>query len=204
MRGFYFITDDRRTVNGALRDVADAIAGGAAMVQYRRKSGDSRVLLEEAIAIGEICAEKGVPFIVNDRLDIAMAAGADGVHIGPTDLPLGAVRRVYDGTVGVTVSSVRDGVEACGLGASYLGVSPIFPTTTKPDAGGAVGPDLIRRLKDRVDVPLFAIGGITIDRVRAVMAAGADGVCAISATVGEDVEGRVRAFVEAVSRGGPQ
>ena len=132
-----------------------------------------------------------------------MAVGADGVHLGPKDIPPRAARRVYDGIIGVTVSTVEDGVEACRAGASYLGVSPVYPTSTKPDAGRAVGPGLVRRLKERVGVPLFAIGGITLERVPEVMAAGAEGVCAISATSGEDVERKVRAFVRAVSGGCP-
>lgn len=202
MGGFYFITDRGLSERGILRDIEDAIAGGATVVQYRRKDGDTRTLFEEADEARRICADHDVTFIVNDRLDIALAVGADGLHIGPKDLPLAAVRRVYDGIVGITVSTVEDGVRACREGATYLGVSPIFPTTTKPDAGDAVGPGLIRALRERVNGALFAIGGITIERVPEVMAAGADGVCAISATAGRDVEEKVRAFVEAIERRG--
>lgn len=201
MRGFYFITDVGLTMNGILKDVEDAIAGGTGIVQYRRKEGDTRSLFEEALALRGLCSERGVTFIVNDRLDIALAVGADGIHAGPKDIPIVDLRREYDGMIGVTVSTVEDAVEAVGEGASYLGVSPIYSTTTKSDAGEAVGPEFISAVRERVDVPLMAIGGITLARMPEVMAAGADGVCAISATAGESVETKVRGFVEAMREG---
>jgi thiamine-phosphate pyrophosphorylase len=196
--GYYFITDHGLSVNGILDDVREAIAGGASVVQYRRKTGESRTLYEEALEVGRICREADVPFIVNDRMDIALTAGADGIHIGPKDVPLFALRDAYDGIIGISCSTLENAKRYAAEGADYLGVGPVYATTTKADAGEAVGPALIDDVRQAVDVPLIAIGGITLERVPEVMFAGADGICAISATSGEKMQEKVAAFVEMI------
>jgi len=198
--GFYFITDHGLSERGILNDVEEAIAGGARVVQYRHKTGDARTLYGEALAVRQTCADADVPFIVNDRMDIAMAVAADGIHIGPEDIPLFAVRDSYDGIIGTSCSTVADAKRYAAEGADYLGVSPIYSTTTKDDAGEAVGPEFISKVRKAVDLPLIAIGGITLERVHEVTWAGADGVCAISATAGRNVRKKVSAFADAIGR----
>ncbi len=198
--GYYFITDHGLSEKGIINDVEEAIGGGARVVQYRNKSGTSRTLYEEALALRKFCADSDVPFIVNDRLDIAMAVEADGIHIGPKDIPMFAIRDSYDGIIGRTCSTVDDAKRYAAEGADYLGVSPIYSTTTKDDAGTAVGPGFITEVRGSVDLPLIAIGGITLEDVHEVMWAGADGLCAISATAGKDVRSKVAAFAEAIGR----
>jgi thiamine-phosphate pyrophosphorylase len=128
-------------------------------------------------------------------VDVALAAAADGVHLGQDDLPYAAARRLLGQKriIGLTVGSLAEALEAQSLGADYLGVSPIFPTRTKADAGAAGGLVLLREIRKQVSLPLIAIGGITLTNAAAVIGAGADGVCAISAVVTKD---NVKAEIE--------
>ena len=183
MRGYYFITDAKLTKANIERDTVNAIAGGATVVQYRQKTGPSAVLYAEALKLKVLC--KDACFIVNDRIDIALAVDADGVHIGPHDLPLPVVRRLMpaDKLIGVSVTSLAAAREAAAAGATYLGVGPVFATNTKADAGPPLGLSLLREIRQACDLPLVAIGGITHANAPDVIAAGADMVCAISAVV---------------------
>jgi thiamine-phosphate pyrophosphorylase len=168
---------------GTASDVGTAIAAGVEVVQYRRKEGSSAELYAEALALKKIC--RSALFIVNDRVDIALAVDADGVHLGQDDLPLPVVRKLLKQgkTIGMTVHSVEEALGAESMGASYLGVSPIFATTTKLDAGRPAGIELIRRIKSSVKLPVVAIGGITLANAPEVVRAGADCVCAISSVI---------------------
>jgi thiamine-phosphate pyrophosphorylase len=165
-----------------------AVAGGADVVQLRDKRLSSRELLDAASAIREVTYDAGALFIVNDRLDVALAAGADGVHLGESDLPIEHARRIappgfiIGASVGSVVTAVRAGVE----GADYVALSPTFSTTSKDDAGEGYGLAMLSAVRAAVSLPLVAIGGITPDNVGDVIAAGADGVAVISAVVGED------------------
>jgi thiamine-phosphate pyrophosphorylase len=184
MRGYYFITDGNLSRAGIDADVRAAAAAGACAIQYRRKTGETAALFEEAARLKALCGS--VPFLINDRLDIALAADADGVHIGQDDMPFRVARRLLGAKkiIGLTVHDPAEAREGAELGADYLGLSPIFPTQTKADAGRAAGLDLIRQIRAEVKLPLVAIGGITLANAPAVVAAGADAVCAISAVVG--------------------
>jgi len=165
-----------------------AVAGGADVVQLRDKRLSGRDLLAAASAIREVTYDAGALFIVNDRLDVALAAGADGVHLGESDLPIEHARRIAPPgfIIGASVGSVVAAVRAGAEGADYVALSPTFSTTSKDDAGEGHGLAMLSAVRAAVSLPLVAIGGITPDNVGDVIAAGADGVAVISAVVGED------------------
>jgi thiamine-phosphate pyrophosphorylase len=198
MYGLYVVTE--RWDNRSHIDVARAaLAGGAKAIQLRDKDMPVRDLLAAAQAIREMCSAAGAVLIVNDRLDVALAAQADGVHLGQSDLPVGAARRALTGyerrrfIVGVSVASVAEAQEAVAEGADYLGVSPVFATATKPDAGEAVGTRGLAEIRQAVSLPLVAIGGINTDNVADVIRAGADGAAVVSAiTRADDMETAAR------------
>lgn len=195
MRGYYFITDAALSRAGNARDVAAAVAAGVRVVQYRQKPGHPRDLLAEARQLRRLC--RRTLFLVNDRVDIALEVAANGVHLGQEDLPYREARRLLgpDKIIGITVHDVDEALTALELGADYLGVSPIFSTTTKFDAGLPTGVELVAEIRRRVAIPLIAIGGITLANAPAVIAAGADAVCAISAVVtAADVRAEIEKF----------
>jgi thiamine-phosphate pyrophosphorylase len=179
--GFYFITDSRLSRRGILQDVKAALSAGVKVIQYREKEKDSRGMLEEARKLRRLC--KQAVFLVNDRLDICLGCGADGVHLGQGDFPCRLARRILGKKkiIGVSVHNLRQARQAEKGGADYLGVGPIFATATKKDAGPALGAGLIKKIKARTRLPIVAIGGITLRNAPQAIAAGADAVCAISA-----------------------
>jgi thiamine-phosphate pyrophosphorylase len=183
MKGYYFITDASLSRAGNAADVRAAAAAGVSIIQYRNKSHITRDMYEEALHLKRSCGP--ARFIINDRVDIALAVGADGVHIGQEDLPYAETRRLLgpERIIGVTVHDVDEAVEAEAAGADYLGLSPIFATGTKEDAGAPCGTGIIRDIKARCRIPVVAIGGINTDNLGEVIASGADMVCAISAVV---------------------
>jgi thiamine-phosphate pyrophosphorylase len=183
VRGYYFITEAILSRAGNLSDVAAAVAAGVRVVQYRQKQGLTFDLVAEARRLRELC--RHIRFLVNDRVDLALEVGADGVHLGQEDLPCPEARTRLgpEKIIGVTVSSVAEALTAQAGGADYLGVSPIFSTATKADAGVPTGVALLAEIRRRVTLPLVAIGGITLANAPAVIAAGADAVCAIAAVV---------------------
>jgi len=177
--------------------VAAALRGGVTVVQYREKEGTTRQIVEEASRIRSLCADAGVPFIVNDRLDIALAVDADGLHVGQDDLPAAAARRLIGAgrILGVSAGSAEEALAAQAEGADYIGASPVFDTPTKPDAPPAVGVEGLRRMAAAVRVPVVGIGGMNAGNAGAVIAAGAAGVAVVSAIVSaEDVEAAARAI----------
>ncbi len=197
MRGYYFITDSGLSLAGNLPDVRGAVSACVDIVQYREKSGDTGALYDEALRLAEICRGTVTKFIVNDRIDIALAVNADGVHLGQSDMPYDAARKILgaDKIIGITVHSVDEAVKAEREGADYLGVSPIFSTSTKKDAGIPAGLKLIADVKSVCKIPVVAIGGIDLSNAPEVIAAGADMVCAISAVITKpDVAAEIKRF----------
>jgi thiamine-phosphate pyrophosphorylase len=195
VRGYYFITDSKLSRAGNFNDVTLAVACGVSVVQYRNKDAKTREMYEEAIRLREICRD--TLFLINDRVDIALAVNADGVHLGQSDMPCGAARKLLgeEKIIGITVHNLAEAVEAESIGADYLGVSPIFQTATKPDAGKPAGITLIEEVRACVDIPLIAIGGIDHSNAIDVIRAGADGLCAISSVVAkEDVMAEIKKF----------
>ena len=193
---FYFITDSSLTRQDYLKDSEDAIRGGAKVVQYREKGRQVGELEAEARRLLAICREAEVDFVVNDSPELAAAIGADGVHIGPKDVPLSRARMVFpNGIIGVSCGSVEEVKRAEAGGADYIAASPVFFTSTKRDIGKPLGLEGITAFRIATELPIVAIGGITLANVREVVTAGADSACAISATVGTpDVAWSVREF----------
>jgi thiamine-phosphate pyrophosphorylase len=165
--------------------VADAVEGGVSCVQLREKNCSTRTFIEEAIALQKILRPRGVPLIINDRIDVAMAVGADGVHLGQDDMPLTDARRILGEQViiGISVESLEDARRAAAGGADYLGVSPVFATPTKTDTAPPLGLAGLSAIRKIVDLPLVAIGGINVQNCASVIAAGADGLAVVSAIV---------------------
>ena len=183
LKGYYFITDDRLSRAGNISDVKNALKAGVTVVQYRNKYAGTKQMYEEALKLRAIC--KHVIFLINDRVDIALSAGADGVHIGNDDLPYDVARKLLGRKriIGVTVHSLKEAKEAQRVGADYVGVSPIFTTKTKIDAGRSLGIRLIKEIRSHLSIPIIAIGGINLSNAIKVIEAGPDGLCAISAVV---------------------
>ena len=197
MKGYYFITDSGLSRSGNVLDVRKAESCGVRIVQYRNKDVNTKDMCEEAVRLREICSK--ALFLINDRIDVVLASEADGVHLGQSDMPYIVARRILgpDKIIGITVHNLSEALEAQRLGADYLGVSPIFPTATKPDAGKPAGIVLIEKIRALVDIPLIAIGGMNLANAPEVIRAGADGLCAISAVVTkEDVGEEIRKFQE--------
>jgi thiamine-phosphate pyrophosphorylase len=199
VKGYYFITDARLSRAGNRSDVLSAVSCGVKTVQYRNKNAETREMYHEALELCHICRDAGSLFLINDRLDIALAVGADGVHVGQSDMPCLRARRLLgEGKIiGVTVHNLTEAVQAEEEGADYLGLSPIFQTKTKPDAGKPAGIRLIEEIREQVSIPLIAIGGINHANATEVVRAGADGLCAISCVVAEaDAKEQIRRFQE--------
>ncbi len=181
--------------------VRRAIEGGASMIQLRDKLAGLRQLLPQAREIADLCREREVCFIVNDRLDLALAVDADGVHLGQDDLPLAAARAVLGAErfLGVSTHSLEQAIQAAGDGADYLGIGPIFATATKATGYAPIGCDTIQQIRARIGLPLLAIGGITLGNVAGVIHAGATGVAVISAIVGaDDIGTAARDFLDTI------
>ena len=183
---FYFVMG---SVNCQLRPesvLKEAIAGGVTLFQFREK-GDAaktgRDKLELGAALRDICRASGIPFIVNDNVDLALELDADGVHIGQEDEDARVVRRrIGNRILGVSTHDVTEVRHAIACGADYVGVGPMYPTATKTDTRSVRGPRMVEAIRaEHADVPLVAIGGIKADHVGPVMSAGADGVAVISA-----------------------
>ncbi len=184
----YAVTD--RDLLGNTSEVQAArlcYEGGADVVQLRAKNVDGRELLAVAKEMQKIAEEYCKFFIVDDRVDVAVLAGADGVHIGQSDIPVAEARRLCgdDMIIGVSVSTVEEAVKAVEDGADYLGIGPIFSTKTKADAGDALGLDAIYDIRKAVDVPVVGIGGINKGNLLDVLHAGADGVAVVSAIMAQ-------------------
>lgn len=192
IKGYYFITDSKLSRSGNETDVKNAVKAGVSVVQYRNKTSSSREILQEATRLKQVCRD--IIFIVNDRIDIALAVNADGVHLGQDDMPYKTARNLLgDKIIGITVRNLEQAIEAEKEGADYLGVAPIFATTTKTDAGKPCGVSLIREIKKRCKIPVVAVGGINHDNIEEVTDAGADAFCAISTvTEKEDVFGEIK------------
>lgn len=168
-------------------DVARAaLAGGAVAIQLRDKEANTRQLMALGRDILQVCRQAGAAFLVNDRLDVALALAADGVHLGPDDLPVAEARRIADAVrpglvIGASAGTAEEALTAERDGADYLGVGSIFGTATKPDAGPPVGVERIREIRAATRLPIVAIGGITADNVAQVIEAGAAGAAVITA-----------------------
>lgn len=163
--------------------VAAAVAGGVTLVQLRDKLAGTRALVDQARALKRLLDPLGVPLIVNDRVDVALAAAADGVHLGQDDMDPTTARRLLgpDALIGVSVGSPAELAATDLSAADYVGVGPVFPARSKADAGRPIGLPGLRMLRRLIDLPMVAIGGVTADRAPVVLDAGVDGIAVVSA-----------------------
>lgn len=204
--GLHLVTDSALCgPRGVLAVVEAAVRGGVRVVQLREKTLPTRAFVERARALKALLAPRGVPLIVNDRLDVALASGADGVHLGQDDLSPEDVRRwLPHALVGLSIERAEQLAEAERLPVDYYGASPVFATTTKTDTAAALGLDGLRALRARCTRPLVAIGGIDAHNAAAVMAAGADGLAVVSALcAAPDPEAAARRLCAAMEKGCP-
>lgn len=185
----YLVTDRALARGRATAEIVRAaVAGGATCVQLREKTCGTREFIEEARAVQAALRGTGVPLIINDRVDVALAVGAAGVHLGQRDMALADARRLGPPgwIVGVSAESVADAVRAEREGADYVGASPVFATPTKADHAAPLGLAGLRRMRAAVKLPLVAIGGLHAGNAREVVRAGADGLAVVSAIVAAD------------------
>lgn len=196
------VLTDERPADDVLAFVATVLAAGAPCVQVRAKGLDDRDWYALAAAVAARCRDAGALCIVNDRVDIARAAGAHGVHVGEDDLPVAAAQRAAGGDLllGATARDPEQAARAVADGADYLGVGPVFATSTKEGLPGTIGLGGLRAVAAAVDVPVIGIAGVSVDRVAPVLAAGAHGVAVVSAvTAADDPAGAVRTLLDRIA-----
>lgn len=198
----YVITDAKLSRGRSHLEVAQAaIEGGASIIQFREKEMTTRELVETARRLKELTSQASVPFIVNDRLDVALAVEVDGVHVGQDDMPADLARQLIgpNKILGVSASTVEEALQAEKDGADYVSASPIFTTPTKPDAPPPTGLKGLKAFVEAVNLPVIAIGGINEENAAEVIACGADGVAVISAVVSApDIAAAARRLRETV------
>lgn len=201
----YVVTDERDDRDSLLRACQAALRGGASAIQLRRKRDSGRSLIDLGRALRDLTAAHNALYFVNDRLDVALATDADGVHIGQDDMPLSDARRLLGGKIiGVSATTLDEARRATTEGADYLGVGAVFATPTKADADIS-GLEGLRAIAAAVDgCPLVAIGGISLTNADAVLEAGADGLAVVSVVMSaadpEEAARRLRGRVEAMRR----
>ena len=184
---FYMVTDSSLSKNGIISDVENALRAGCKIVQYREKYKSTREMIKEAKHLKQICDGRAT-FLINDRVDIALAVDADGVHIGKEDMPFETVKTLLgkDKIIGQTVHNLEEAFEAVKLGVDYIGLAPIFKTDTKKDAHKPCGIKMIKKIRKEVNLPIVAVGGIDKENIKEVIEAGADSAVSIKAVLGSD------------------
>ncbi|MET1177744.1 thiamine phosphate synthase [Peribacillus simplex] len=178
----YLVTKESIALEKLTEIIAESVSGGVSIVQLREKNNSSLSFYKKASALKQLLNELSIPLIINDRVDIALAVGADGIHIGQDDLPLTVVKQMVpeDMIVGVSVSTLEEAHEAERNGADYIGVGSVFPTKTKQDATLMAIGDL-EEICRSVSIPAVAIGGITADNISALSDSGLSGTAVVSA-----------------------
>ena len=185
----YLVTDRSLARGREICDiVSEAVAGGVTMVQLREKNISTREFVQLGCRLKEILRPSGVPLIINDRVDVAVACDADGVHIGQSDMPYVAARGILgaEKIIGLSVESFEQAIEANDLDVDYIGVSPVFATPTKTDTASPFGLDGLRKVVSISRHPLVGIGGMNMNTAADVMACGVDGIAVVSAIVGSE------------------
>lgn len=181
---FHVLTDTCLQTRFSHLELAElAIAGGADTIQFRQKEGSTREMIRLAEDMQALCKRAGVAFIVNDRVDVAIASRADGVHLGQDDFPIPLARKLLgdEALIGGSAGNLEEARKAFREGADYIGFGPVYPTSSKEDAGPAAGVGLLKQIVEGVSLPVVAIGGIGRDNAPAVLRAGAHGFAVISA-----------------------
>lgn len=178
-----------------------AIRGGADTIQFRQKSGATRKMIQTARQLKRLSADAGLTFIVNDRLDVAIAAEADGIHLGQNDFPIPLARKLLgkDRLIGGSAATLEEAKICFKEGADYIGFGPVYPTTSKADAGPVSGISLLKKAVESIPIPIIAIGGINAKNIPQVMRTGAHGIAVISAVCcQENPEQATRALYQAL------
>ena len=183
----YLVTEESISVEELTKIIAQSVSGGVSIVQLREKNNSSLSFYKKASALKQLLNELSIPLIINDRVDIALAVAADGIHIGQDDLPLPVVKKMVpeDMIVGVSVSTLEEALKAERNGADYIGVGSVFPTKTKQDATLMALEDLGEICRG-VSIPAVAIGGITADNISALSDSGLSGTAVVSAIMNAD------------------
>ncbi len=196
----YAITDENLLKENFVEKVEKALKSGVDIIQYRAKKKDAKDMIEEAIMLKKLCVKYNVPLIINDRVDVALAIDADGVHVGQEDIPVLYVRKMVGNNkiVGLSTKNLRQVEEANKLPVDYIGFGSIFPTNTKEDAKVAG----LENLKEAVKIslqPVVAIGGIKENNIEEVLKTGCDGVAVVSAIfAGENTEEKTKSLKERI------
>jgi thiamine-phosphate pyrophosphorylase len=192
----YLVTDAELSRGRSLREiVTEAIRGGVTVVQYREKRAGTRRMIAEAQELCDLCRTYHIPVIINDRIDVALAVDAEGVHVGQEDMPAGLARKLIGPgrILGVSVENAAQARLAAAEGADYVGAGPIFATPTKPDASSPIGVEGLEEITRTCLLPVVAIGGVNATNVAAMIGAGAAGLAVVSAIVcAKSVEGAAR------------
>ncbi|MCX7589998.1 MAG: thiamine phosphate synthase [Kiritimatiellae bacterium] len=201
--GLYFVTSCSASAGRSTEEVvARALAGGVRLVQLREKDLSARALLSLARRLREMTKEAEALLIINDRLDVALAAGADGVHLGQDDLPVEEARKLApDLLIGISAGSLEEALQAARAGASYVSFGPVFPTGTKPDAGTPLGIATVVEWARKAGLPFTVIGGICKQHIPELVAAGVSHIAVISAIAGAADPEREARDMLAVLRG---
>ncbi|MCT8976691.1 thiamine phosphate synthase [Clostridium sp. CX1] len=194
----YLITDRSFLKGRSLKTVVeDSILGGATMVQVREKNISTREFFKVALEVKEVTDHYKIPFIINDRIDIAQAINADGVHLGQDDMPLKIARKILgkNKIIGISAGTLEEALEAERDGADYLGIGAIFYTGTKKDIDVPLGIETLKDIYQNINIPAVAIGGINENNFREVLATGVNGISIISAILGkEDIKAAARSL----------
>jgi thiamine-phosphate pyrophosphorylase len=181
---FHVLTDTRLQNRFSHVELAElAIAGGADTIQFRQKEGTTRMMIRAAGQMQDLCKKAGVTFIINDRVDVAIASHADGVHLGGDDFPIPLARRLLgeEAIIGGSAGSMEEARRCLLEGADYIGFGPVYPTSSKEDAGPAAGLSLVKQIVEAIPLPIIAIGGITADNTPPLIRTGVHGIAVISA-----------------------
>lgn len=184
---FYLVTDSKLSNNGIISDIENALEAGCKIVQYREKKKNTKTMINESRHIKRICNNKAL-FLVNDRVDVAFASNADGIHIGQEDIPYKFARKLLgkNRIIGLTVHNLDEAIKAENLGVDYIGVGPIFETDTKEDIQTPCGVEMIKIIRKEVNIPIVAVGGINKNNVKEILDAGANSIVSINPVVSSD------------------
>jgi len=193
------VITDKKLKPNVVKAVEDALRGGATSIQLRLKESSTREMIEVGKAVRKLTEDFGALYFVDDRLDVALATNADGIQLGPEDMPLDLAKSIAPNLIiGASVYSVEEAVEAERLGAHFLGAGSVYPTPSKPEAK-VIGIEGLKELVRRVRIPVVAIGGITHSNVKEVLTTGVCGIAVISAVMSaDDVESATRTLRELI------
>lgn len=183
----YLVTDNSDDVEKFLNTIEEAIKGGTTVVQIREKTADTLDFYNLALRVKEITTKYNVPLIINDRVDVALAIDADGVHVGQSDMPCDVTRRLIgeNKILGVSAATIEEAKKAQKDGADYIGTGAVFPTQTKDDAPSVTKQEL-KEIVDSIDIPVVAIGGINLENAHELVDTGISGLSVVSAIMSSD------------------